>query len=70
MSLAWPSISKTFAATGQFAWRDELVEASVSISDFYAALTGETSGLKFRLSGAPAKVAFDGTMQQAADAQD
>jgi AsmA protein len=62
MSLAWPSISKSFAATGQFAWRSEIVDASVNISDFHAALTGDTSGLKFRLSGAPAKIAFDGTM--------
>ncbi|MGZ3408986.1 MAG: AsmA family protein [Xanthobacteraceae bacterium] len=62
VSLAWPSISKSFAATGQFAWRSEVVEASLNISDFQAALSGETSGLKFKLSGAPAKVAFDGTM--------
>jgi AsmA protein len=62
MSLAWPSISKSFGATGQFAWRSEVVEASLNISDFQAALTGETSGLKFRLSGVPAKLAFDGTM--------
>lgn len=62
MSLAWPSISKSFAATGQFAWRSEVVEASLNISDFQAALTGETSGLKFKLTGAPAKIAFDGTM--------
>jgi AsmA protein len=62
MSLAWPSISKSFAATGQFGWRSEVVEASLNIADFQAALTGETSGLKFKLSGAPAKIAFDGTM--------
>jgi AsmA protein len=62
MSLAWPSISKSFGATGQFAWRSEVVEASLAINDFHAALTGENSGLKFRLSGAPAKLAFDGVM--------
>lgn len=62
LSLAWPSISKSFAATGQFTWRDVPVEASVGIGNFYAALVGESSGLKFRLSGAPLKVAFDGTM--------
>lgn len=62
MSLAWPSISKSFAATGQFGWRSEIVEASININDFHAALAGDTSGLKFRLSGAPGKVAFEGTM--------
>ena len=62
LSLAWPSISKSFAATGQFAWRNENVEASVAIGDFYAALTGDNSSLKFRILAAPLKVAFDGNM--------
>ena len=62
MSLAWPSISKSFGATGQFAWRTEVIEASLGIADFHAALTGETSGLKFKLAGTSMKVAFDGTM--------
>lgn len=62
LSLAWPSISKTFAATGQFAWRDEVVEAGLTIGDFNAALTGESSSLKFRLATPPLKVAFDGAI--------
>jgi len=62
MSLAWPSISKSFGATGQFGWRTEVIEASLGIADFHAALTGETSGLKFKLAGPSMKVAFDGTM--------
>ena len=62
LSLAWPSISKSFAATGQFAWRSENVEASLAIGDFYAALTGDNSSLKFRMSSLPLKVAFDGAM--------
>jgi AsmA protein len=62
LSLAWPSISKSFAATGQFAWRSENVETSLAIGDFYAALTGDPSSLKFRMSSLPLKVAFDGTM--------
>ena len=62
LSLAWPSISKSFGATGTFHWRKEPVEASVLISDFLAALTGDTSGLKVRLSGAPLKLAFEGAM--------
>jgi AsmA protein len=60
LSLAWPSISKSFAATGRFTWRDEPVDLSVSMSDFLAALAGERSGLKIRAAGAPMKVAFDG----------
>src|SRR5205814_2857914 len=62
LSLAWPSISRSFAATGQFDWRGERVDGSVSVSDFIAALSGERSGLKARLSSAPLKLAFDGTV--------
>jgi AsmA protein len=62
VSLAWPSIAKTFAATGQFAWHKEPVEASLTIGDFYAALIGDPAGLKLRLNGKPLKVAFDGVM--------
>ena len=38
--VAWPSISRTFAANGQFTWRDQPVDASLTLSDFQAALTG------------------------------
>jgi AsmA protein len=62
LSLAWPSISRSFAATGQFDWRGERVDGSVSVSDFVAALSGERSGLKARLASAPLKVAFDGAV--------
>jgi AsmA protein len=62
LSLAWPSISRSFAATGQFDWRGERVDGSISVSDFVAALSGERSGLKARLSSAPLKVAFDGAV--------
>src|ERR1700761_722465 len=43
LSLAWPSISRSFAATGQFDWRGQRVDGSVSISDFLAALSGDRS---------------------------
>jgi AsmA protein len=59
-ALAWPSISKTFAATGRFVWHDEVIDGAFSLSDFVAALVGERSGLKVRFSGAPVKFAFDG----------
>src|SRR6478736_681257 len=62
LSLAWPSISRSFAATGQFDWRGERVDGSISISDFIAALSGDRSGLKARLASAPMKLAFDGTV--------
>ena len=60
MALAWPSISRSFAATGRFAWHDERIDATVSFTDFVAALQGDRSGLKIRLAGAPFKFAFDG----------
>ena len=58
--LAWPSITRSFGANGRFVWHDEPIEASLTLGDFLAALTGERSGVKLRLSGAPVKVAFDG----------
>jgi AsmA protein len=60
--VAWPSISRSFAATGQFVWHQEPVEASLTFSDFLAALTGQRSGVKVRLSGKPLQFAFDGAM--------
>ena len=58
--IAWPSISRSFGANGHFVWRDEPIEASLTLSNFLAALTGERSGVKVRLAGAPLKLAFDG----------
>ena len=62
LSVAWPSISRSFGATGRFVWRDEPVEASISVNDLFAALTGDRSGIKVRLAGPPLKIAFDGQM--------
>jgi AsmA protein len=62
LSLAWPSISRSFAATGQFDWRGERVDGSISASDFIAALSGDRSGVKARLVSAPLKLAFDGAV--------
>src|ERR1700754_4962232 len=62
LSLAWPSISRSFAATGQFDWRNERVDGSISASDFVAMLSGDRSGLKARIASAPLKLAFDGSV--------
>jgi AsmA protein len=59
--VAWPSISRSFGANGHFVWHDEPVEASLVLSDFLAALTGDSSGLKVKLSSAPLTLAFDGS---------
>src|SRR5215831_21314809 len=47
LSLAWPSIARSFAATGHFTWHDEVVDANLTIANFSAALAGDDSGLKF-----------------------
>jgi AsmA protein len=60
LSLAWPSITKSFGATGRFAWRGETIDASISLSDFLAGLAGERTGVKVRMTGSPLKLAFDG----------
>src|SRR6195952_4417157 len=62
LSLGWPSISRSFAATGQFDWRGERVDGSLAIADFIAALSGDRSGLKLRAVSGPLKLAFDGTI--------
>ncbi len=62
LSLAWPSISKTFGATGRFVWHGEPIDASLALGDFSAALAGKRSGLKVRLAAAPMHVAFDGAI--------
>lgn len=62
LSLAWPSISRSFAATGQFDWRGARVDGSISVNDFIAALSGERSGLKVRIAAPTLKLAFDGAV--------
>lgn len=62
LSLAWPSISRSFGATGRFTWRNEEFDVSLNVADFLAALNGDRSGLKVRLAGTPFKAAFDGHM--------
>jgi AsmA protein len=62
VSLAWPSISRSFAATGEFTWRGERIDGSVSVANFASALSGERSGFRARLSSAPVKLAFEGTV--------
>jgi AsmA protein len=60
LSLAWPSFSKSFGATGRFLWRNEPVDASLTLSDLFAAIAGSRSGVKLRLTGARLKLAFEG----------
>jgi AsmA protein len=61
-SLAWPSIARSFGATGHFIWHNETLDASVAIADFPGALAGDESGLKFRINAGLLKAAFDGAM--------
>ena len=61
-SLAWPSISKSFGATGRFIWRDAPMDASLTLADFPSVLAGNRSGVKLRVSGRPAKAAFEGAI--------
>jgi AsmA protein len=58
--VAWPSISRSFGANGHFVWHDAPIEASLTLSDFLAALTGERTGVKVRLSGDPLQFVFEG----------
>lgn len=62
LSLAWPAMSTSFAGTGQFVWRAEQVDVSLALSDFAAALAGDRSGIRLRVTSAPMKLAFDGNV--------
>lgn len=62
LSLAWPSISTGFGATGRFEWHGQPVDASLTLADFAAALDGKPSGLKLRLGSASGKIAFEGSV--------
>lgn len=62
LSLAWPAIAKTFAATGRITWRDERLDVGLAIGDFPAALVGDDSGVKLRIGGPPLKLAYDGVV--------
>lgn len=64
LSFAWPSIARSFGASGRFTWRGEAFDASANAGDLLAALSGDRTGLKLRLAGAPFKLAFDGHMSQ------
>jgi len=64
ISFAWPSIARSFGATGHFAWRGGVFDASANVADLLAAVSGDRSGLKLRLGGAPFKLAFDGSISQ------
>ena len=65
LALAWPSISKSFAATGRFEWHGQPVDTTISLTDFAAALVGDRSGLKVRLTGTAVKLAFEGNVSTA-----
>ena len=60
LALAWPFISKSFAATGRIVWHDEPIDTTITLTDFASALAGDRSGMKIRLAGAPVKFAFEG----------
>ncbi len=61
-SLAWPSISESFGATGRFVWHDEPLDMTLTLGDFPAALAGNRTGMKLRIAGNPIKAAFEGAI--------
>ena len=69
-SLAWPSISKSFGATGRFVWHDEPLDMTMTLGDFPAALAGNRTGLKLRIAGSPHQGGVRRLHQRQAHAQD
>ena len=62
LAISLPSGSRSFSVRGQSTWHNEQLEGSFTIADFLAAVDGEKSALKVKLSGAPLKLSFDGSM--------
>lgn len=62
LAISLPSSSRSFSVRGQSTWHNEQLEGSFTIADFLAAVGGEKSGLKVKLSGTPLKLSFDGSM--------
>jgi len=62
LAISLPSSSRTFSMRGQSTWHNEQLEGSFTIADFLAAVDGDKSGLKVKLSGSPLKLSFDGSM--------
>ena len=56
LSLAWPSISKSFAATGRFSWHNEKIDATISFTDFAATLRGAPLGAEGQARGCTVEV--------------
>lgn len=61
VSLAWPSIARSFGATGAFEWRGESIDGSLGIADLAAFLAGGRSGFRTRLAAPHLKFAFEGS---------
>lgn len=62
LKFSLPSALHSFSAAGQSTWHNERLDGSFTIADFIAAVAGEKSGLKIRLSGSPLRLSFDGAM--------
>lgn len=62
LAISLPSGSRSFSVRGQSTWHNEQLDGSFTIADFLAAVDGEKSALKVKLSGAPLKLFFDGSM--------
>lgn len=61
-SLAWPSISNSFGATGHFVWHGETLNMTLTLGNFAAALMGKHTGIKLRIAGKPMQAAFEGAI--------
>ena len=64
LSFAWPSISRSSAHRPVRRGATAAFDASANAADLLAALSGDRSGLKVRIAGAPFKLAFDGHISQ------
>ena len=69
-ALAWPSISKSFAATGRFVWHDEPIDATLSLTRFRRRAVGRSLRPQGAACGAPLKFAFDGYISHRPTLQD
>ncbi len=66
MTVSLPSLDQALRAKGALAWNGEAVELRASVAEPRALIEGGSSAVEAEIAAAPVKVAYDGTVTNAA----
>ena len=70
LALAWPSISKSFAATGRVVWHDEPIDTTITLDGFRRGARRRPLRAEGSSHRRAAQVRLRGQLEHAADAED